>query len=485
MRLDEFDLDRLPPDKRFRLLSLARTRAQHKRAHPLAWAMLWDNPAPKTSQRRIVQGLPRDVAVVLGGNGCGKSEFVSQLAVAFALGRHHPDAARWARRNGLPPERLPDGPGRVIVSSLTHKDSRKIIRPKLHRYAPPGATWRGRDADDEAELRMPGSDGVRGVIITKANRQGREAFQGDWAHLYILDEEHDEGVFSEIVGRTKRPDVEVEGLIVLSMTPLKGVTWVARKFVPGHALPEEMREGDRIDSRVWWLHSLDSPYVDREAFLRVMSTFGAHEREARLRGSIVALEGRVWESFSRAVHVVEAFEPPAEWPRFSGVDFGVSNPFACVWGALDPRDNVLHVYAERYVRGATLAAHGAAMKERDGGASVMRWADPAGKAERVELGSVHGVQTIPAKNDIRQGVSAVAARFEPDAAGRPHLVVHDSCPYLIREIEGYIWATKAGKGDDPDKPLKRDDHACDALRYMVTGVETVYPLHGAQAWAMF
>jgi hypothetical protein len=37
---------------------------------------------------------------------------------------------------------------------------------------------------------------------------------------------------------------------------------------------------------------------------------------------------------------------------------------------------------------------------------------------------------------------------------------------LIREIEGYVWDSKeAEKGYD--EPLKKDDHAVDALRYAV------------------
>ena len=42
----------------------------------------------------------------------------------------------------------------------------------------------------------------------------------------------------------------------------------------------------------------------------------------------------------------------------------------------------------------------------------------------------------------------------------------DCCPNLIREIEGYVWDPKLGE-KGIDAPLKRDDHALDALRYAV------------------
>jgi phage terminase large subunit len=45
------------------------------------------------------------------------------------------------------------------------------------------------------------------------------------------------------------------------------------------------------------------------------------------------------------------------------------------------------------------------------------------------------------------------------------LVCHE-CKGLIKEIESYVWDPKASeKGED--RPLKKDDHALDALRYAV------------------
>jgi len=75
--------------------------------------------------------------------------------------------------------------------------------------------------------------------------------------------------------------------------------------------------------------------------------------------------------------------------------------------------------------------------------------------------------TVKAKKEIRAGISAVAERLAPDAEGRPHLVVHSNCTNLIREIEGYVWDTRRSKADQPDRPLKKEDHAMDALRYLV------------------
>jgi phage terminase large subunit len=45
-----------------------------------------------------------------------------------------------------------------------------------------------------------------------------------------------------------------------------------------------------------------------------------------------------------------------------------------------------------------------------------------------------------------------------------NLVVLDRCPNLIREIESYVWDSKAAE-KGWDEPIKKDDHCIDSLRY--------------------
>ncbi len=50
--------------------------------------------------------------------------------------------------------------------------------------------------------------------------------------------------------------------------------------------------------------------------------------------------------------------------------------------------------------------------------------------------------------------------------GKGNLVVCKECPNLIREIESYVWdSKKSAQGDD--EPIKKGDHAVDALRYVM------------------
>lgn len=72
--------------------------------------------------------------------------------------------------------------------------------------------------------------------------------------------------------------------------------------------------------------------------------------------------------------------------------------------------------------------------------------------------------------DWSGGVSAhvvLWAAHIPQA--KPALLVSPDCPETIRELLGYRWEEKK-----VDRPVKVDDHACDALRYLLT----TFPLSG-------
>jgi len=55
--------------------------------------------------------------------------------------------------------------------------------------------------------------------------------------------------------------------------------------------------------------------------------------------------------------------------------------------------------------------------------------------------------------------------------GRPRLFIFEACKHTIQEMTGYRWAEGTETRDAKDEPLKVNDHACDALRYAIFGVE--------------
>lgn len=464
---------RATPAQRASLRRRADARREDRRAHPLAYARLWDREEPRTSQRRAV-GAMLDASVLLGfllgGNRSGKSEALAQILVAAALGRQHPDVQRWCALNGvsLPVEWA--GPAEVWHSALDSGDSRRYGRPKVARYVPEGATWRNRDGPGEAEVTMPGG----GKVTFKSADQGRDGYQGASVRAIGNDEEPPREVVGEQMMRVAD---QPAGRVLFAMTPLMGWT----------ALLEEYVRTPAADVVVRWLHGSDNPHVPVDRLLRILAKYGQHERAARERGEIVALEGRVYPAWRRDLHLVPPRQIPPDWPLYVAVDFGTRNPTAILWAAHDERDDVLHLYRLRYERekpqewhvAQYLRASGAVQRDGDwcvpDGAELARieWvvADPSGKAERLTWLQA-GVMTVPAPKhpgSVREQINATATRLEPDAEGRPHLVVYDTPDLapLVREIESYVWKPRTGGASDlPDEPLKKDDHAMDALAYL-------------------
>ena len=465
-------------------------------AHPLTRARLWHREPPQTSQRRAAQAVlgPGNLkGILLGGNRSGKTEEGAQIAVASAEGKQSLAVQIWARLNRLDISELPDGPGRVCCSSLTGNDSIRVQRKKVEKYLPPGTKWKNQQGHGEASAHLPGG----GLLLFKSNDQGRRAFQGDNWDLFWADEEHDEAVVDEARMRL----VDRSGRALFTMTPLKGQTWVWERFVDK---PES-------GSVVYALHSADNPHIPREYMEALLSKYGSRQRAARSRGEFVALEGLVYPDWRRDIHVISPFDIPQSWDRYQAIDFGYTNPTAVLWGALDP-DGRLFIYREHYRARWLIGQHAEAIMEAEAcprcwdadgfgpmekaeswweGAAEraekcpackgsdwpgrrepepeVRWADPENVENRRTLHQDYDLHTQMAIKDVLPGIEAVAGRLVAQGDGRPRLYVFRSCPKLIREIGNYRW--KQRTADGKPKPIKQDDHAVDALRYMVFGLQ--------------
>jgi phage terminase large subunit-like protein len=469
--------------RRSRAAAAVARRKAHQEAHPLAYARLWHAegwdesgkaPRQRTSQRAAVQAICGSVSMAsLGGTGVGKSEAAGQLAVACMLGREHPDTQAWLRANHIDPETIPPYPGRVLVSSLTSDLSKKIMRLKVDKYLPRDpaqpAIWHNKDGDGVADvsilaLRPPG-DSNGAMVVFKSNDQGARAYQSDEFDVVVNDEEHDHAVFDQELARLNRRNVPGfapwRGCWVAHFTTLEnGYTWIWRDHV------DEPKPG--YVHR--WLHAPDSPYCDMDVRNRSFAGLSAAKLALRQFGTPGSGEGRVYPMFSRDAHVIPA-DTPIEpgWLRFRAIDFGTRNPFCCLWLAHDPGDDVIHVYRCLYRAGYSTSENGAEIV-RLSGSEVYEWTvSDHDLNSRRTLALEYDIDTVPADKAIDSGIDDVIDRLSPDANGRVHIVFHDTPEMraVLREIDGYRYPEPTGRADGKEAPLKRDDHAMDALRYFV------------------
>jgi hypothetical protein len=175
--------------------------------------------------------------------------------------------------------------------------------------------------------------------------------------------------------------------------------------------------------------------------------------------SFEALEGLVYPDFARCVVDALPLHAPSATPhpsrRVGGMDFGFRNPFAAVWGVLD-RDGVLWLTDEHYAREKSLSFH-ANRLPRD----VTWYGDPAGAGDLAELRRA-GFAVRAGVNARRPGIAAVRARLEQGTLK----VLRGRCPNLLAEAELYRY-DEARDGRQGEEPVDDDNHALDALRYLV------------------
>ena len=188
-------------------------------------------------------------------------------------------------------------------------------------------------------------------------------------------------------------------------------------------------------------------------------------RDRMLNGVWRENEGAVYSEFDEDTHVVEPFAIPADWTRVRAIDFGFTNPFVCLWGAFD-HDGRLYLYRELYRRQTLTSENAAAIKDLSG-SEKYRWTVADHDAEeRAELNSL-GIHTVAAQKEVITGIAAVKHRLVKAPDGRPRLFIFSNLKHTLAEMYDYEWLPPKEGRNAREEPKKENDHAMDALRYMI------------------
>lgn len=228
---------------------------------------------------------------------------------------------------------------------------------------------------------------------------------------------------------------------------------------PSHWLndrPERNRvDGSPVMVRMLSRHA-DNPSLTPE-YLDLLRNLTGTRRARLYEGKWVAAEGLIYDfDRSRHVRVVDT----SLWPRtIVGADDGTHNPCAMLRVRISGDGNI-HVEREAYKSGLLESSKVASARELAQGAESIQL-DPAAAGLMLALRTCD-LPSQPADNEVLGGIAKVQDRFAQD-----RISIDPSCVNLIRELEGYEWRDNAKK----DEPVKENDHACDALRYIVARID--------------
>jgi len=382
------------------------------------------------------------VLLLTGGAGGGKSRLAAEKLHAFLL--------KYPNATGIMLRKAREYCTKSIVPMMAASVMNNDPRIKLHKsdsffeYPNGSILWWGgmRDEAQRESLRSIGKHGALDMAWLEE------------ANAFCEDD------FNEILARMRgraAPWVQV----MLSTNPDAPSHWIYQRLIL------------KGEARVYYSYARDNPYQPAHYAATLNSLSGILGERLNL-GLWKQAEGAVYDEYRAELHLVEPFEIPEHWSRYRAIDFGFTNPFTCLWFAEAP-DGELYLYRELYHTRRRVDQHAEQINALSASEVYQFTVADHDAGDRATL-EQHGISTRAAIKDVSPGIQAVKTRLaqkrlflmrgalveedaELKAAGKP------TC--TVDEITAYVWPkTKDGR-IIKEQPVKDNDHAMDAMRYLV------------------
>lgn len=283
-----------------------------------------------------------------------------------------------------------------------------------------------------------------------------------------------EFAWNYLASRLRTTDPEIETYMRCTANPGgAGANWVKKRYIDPSPPNESFRGADGLTRKFIPARLQDNPYLAKDGrYEQMLNALPPTQRKQLLDGNWDVAEGAAFTEFNPFDHVITPFEIPIHWERTKGIDYGYASESACVWGAVDPSDGTLIIYRELYKKGllGTELAGMMTEMEYEDPFSVPGVLDTACWSRTGTTGPTVGETLQRAGHKLRradknriQGKIQIHEYLKLQPSGRPRIQIFNTCPNLIRELQG-IPLDKA-KPEDVD--THASDHAYDALRYLI------------------
>ena len=203
------------------------------------------------------------------------------------------------------------------------------------------------------------------------------------------------------------------------------------------------------------------------------------------------------------VHFITSFELQEPYELLIGLDFGQRNPTCALIGVWTVK-NELYIIDEYYKPALPSVSSKAMFKQFEYligdlenksirekrmmaiNAFSIRVIDPTTRSknrtkiregEEIEYSVIeefydNGWDFEPGFNNVDAGITRVREYFKINENGRSHLYIFkDKCPHLVWELQHYkykeLTEIQERTRNESEEPVKKNDHAVDALRYII------------------
>lgn len=401
-----------------------------------------------------------DIVAVFGGYGSGKSKATLEEFLMRALEN-------------------PRGSGLFAAQTLGQL-KKTTLKTWFQEVCPPPLIRSYNKTDGVIEL----ENGFTIFVVATDEEQKIRSLNIGLAHVEEISGIK-KSIYTQIQSRMRDPFTKNKAIIVCS-NPAN--TWIKDTFVDNEKRKDpkhpQHKDYNRFMRTFIWETKLNKYLPDN--FIE-MNTIGKPEwyRKKYFEGSFEYNSGMVYpdaaECFIDPYQVTEDTDEygiPKDWERLISLDYGLRNPTAVPFGAINPISGEVVIYNEYYVREKTLPVHAHRLKEMINKIQMgtLRYMviDPACKNRMNDIVSgksiishfqEYGLFFSPGNNNLEYGLSKVNTYIDARK-----LKIYKSCYNLIDEMLKYVYPeVDIDNADDnlDEKPIKQNDHLMDALRYMV------------------
>ncbi|MBO4886694.1 MAG: phage terminase large subunit [Firmicutes bacterium] len=249
-----------------------------------------------------------------------------------------------------------------------------------------------------------------------------------------------------------------------------GMKYLKKTFI------QPWKEGREKNTRFIFSRYQENKFLD-EGYVDYLNNLDGMLGKLWRDGDFDITAGMAFDNFRPDIYVYDDWKIGDNWIRMRGIDDGYSKPYCCLWGAKDPDTGRIVIYEEDYGEGHATGDQVERIKTMTpkNHRIMISYADPAmfSKDHHTDrsvkapsdIYADHGIYLTRGDNDRKGGLAKIRElmRFKPD--GLPGLIILSRCKNLIWQFENLPMS--ASKPEDVDTNF--EDHAYDALRYMISG----------------
>jgi len=271
-------------------------------------------------------------------------------------------------------------------------------------------------------------------------------------------EEITESMFIAITGRLRRQIAR--RCFVGAMNP-NGHDWIWQRFLK---TPSE-------NYKIFVATTLENIYLPKD-YVQSLLEMPGNWVKRYVHCSFDDFEGLVYNEFDEINNTIDYYEPQEGEKYYIVLDYGFRNPTAVLFAAVD-FDGVARVYNEYYESGKLVSEIAKSIKPYKKEYTTLL-IDPSTKNRQRDGFSVwdefleNGLYFQTANNNVPQGINRVNELFK-----QGKLLISKKCENTLREIGDYRFKQlRPGQEKNmPEEPTKKNDHACDALRYLANELQ--------------